>query len=194
MGGLTGCLPLLAQFPILIGFYNMLTVAVELRGAPFFGWIQDLSLKDPYYITPILMGVTMFVQQKMAMSKIKDPQQLQQQRMMLFMPIMFTVICVQMPSGLVLYWFVNNLLGIGQQWLVNRQRAAWRSPRPNRRRRPRLESWIGPIESSRARIWKRPCTRRPRRWASPSPTWTTRSWSRAGGDCSAWAPGPCAFA
>jgi len=121
MGGLTGCLPLLAQFPILIGFYNMLTVAVELRGAPFFGWIQDLSLKDPFYITPVLMGVTMFMQQKMAMSKIKDPQQLQQQRIMLFMPIMFTVICVQMPAGLVLYWFVNNLLGMGQQWLVNRQ-------------------------------------------------------------------------
>jgi len=134
MGGLSGCLPLLAQFPILIGFYNMLTVAVELRGAPFFGWIGDLSLKDPYYITPILMGVTMFIQQKMAMSKIKDPQQLQQQRMMLFMPLMFTVICVQMPSGLVLYWFVNNLLGMGQQWLVNRQtgRLEEPSPRPKR--------------------------------------------------------------
>jgi YidC/Oxa1 family membrane protein insertase len=123
MGGITGCLPMLAQFPILIGFYNMLTVAVELRGAPFFGWIQDLSVKDPYWITPLLMGATMFAQQKMAMSKIKDPQQLQQQRMMLFMPIMFTVICLQMPAGLVLYWFVNNLLGMGQQWLVNRQTA-----------------------------------------------------------------------
>jgi len=120
-GGLSGCLPLLAQFPILIGFYNMLTVAVELRGAPFFGWIQDLSLQDPLYITPLLMGATMFTQQKMAMSKIKDPQQLQQQRFMLFMPFMFTIICVNMPSGLVLYWFVNNLLGMGQQWLVNRQ-------------------------------------------------------------------------
>jgi YidC/Oxa1 family membrane protein insertase len=130
MGGLTGCLPLLAQFPILIGFYNMLTVAVELRGAPFFGWIQDLSLKDPFYITPVLMGVTMFIQQKMAMSKIKDPQQLQQQRIMLFMPIMFTVICVQMPAGLVLYWFVNNLLGMGQQWLVNRQTGRLELPPP----------------------------------------------------------------
>jgi YidC/Oxa1 family membrane protein insertase len=120
MGGLTGCLPLLAQFPILIGFYNMLTVAIELRGAPFFGWIQDLSREDPYWITPLLMGVTMFAQQKMAMSKIKDPQQLQQQRMMLFMPVMFTFICFGMPSGLVLYWFVNNVLGMGQQWLVNR--------------------------------------------------------------------------
>jgi YidC/Oxa1 family membrane protein insertase len=120
MGGLTGCLPLLAQFPILIGFYNMLTVAVELRGAPFVGWIQDLSREDPYWITPLLMGVTMFIQQKMAMNKVKDPQQLQQQRIMLIMPLIFMIFCVNMPSGLVLYWFVNNLLGIGQQWLVNR--------------------------------------------------------------------------
>ncbi len=120
MGGLSGCLPLLAQFPILIGFYNMLTVAVELRGAPFIGWIRDLSVQDPIWVTPILMTATMFFQQKLAMTKVKDPQQLQQQRIMLFMPVMFGVICLQMPSGLVLYWFVNNLLGIGQQWLVNR--------------------------------------------------------------------------
>ncbi|MCP3982660.1 MAG: membrane protein insertase YidC [bacterium] len=120
MGGITGCLPMLAQFPILIGFYNMLTVAIEIRGEPFFGWIQDLSRQDPLYITPLLMGVTMFVQQKMAMNKVKDPQQLQQQRMMMFMPIMFTFICIQMPAGMVLYWFMNNILGIGQQWLVNR--------------------------------------------------------------------------
>jgi YidC/Oxa1 family membrane protein insertase len=128
MGGMAVCLPLFAQFPILIGFYNMLTVAVELRGAPFFGWIQDLSLKDPYWITPLLMGVTMFVQQRLAMTKIKDPQQLQQQRFMMFMPFMFTFICLQMPSGLVLYWFINNLLGIGQQWLVNRQTSRIEAP------------------------------------------------------------------
>lgn len=121
MGGVSGCLPLLAQFPILIGFYNMLTVAVELRGAPFFGWIQDLSRPDPWMVTPLLMGATMFWQQKMAMSKIKDPVQQQQQRFMLIMPVVFTYICIQMPSGMVLYWFVNNVLGIGQQWLVNRQ-------------------------------------------------------------------------
>ncbi|HXV75554.1 MAG TPA: membrane protein insertase YidC [Candidatus Polarisedimenticolaceae bacterium] len=120
MGGVSGCLPLLAQFPILIGFYNMLTVAVELRGAPFVGWVRDLSQEDPYWILPILMAVTMFAQQKLAMTKVKDPQQLQQQRVMLFMPIVFGFICLQMPSGLVLYWFVNNVLGMGQQWLVNR--------------------------------------------------------------------------
>jgi YidC/Oxa1 family membrane protein insertase len=119
-GGLAGCLPLLAQFPILIGFYNMLTVAVELRGAPFFGWIQDLSQKDPYWILPLMMGATMFIQQKMAMSRVKDPTMQQQQRFMMFMPFFFTWICLQMPAGMVLYWFINNLLGIGQQYLVNR--------------------------------------------------------------------------
>lgn len=120
MGGVAGCLPMLAQFPILIGFYNMLTVAVELRGAPFFGWIQDLAHKDPYWILPLLMGVTMFAQQKMAMSRVTDPMQQQQQKFMMFMPVVFTWICLQMPAGMVLYWFVNNLLGIAQQWLVNR--------------------------------------------------------------------------
>lgn len=120
MGGITGCLPMLVQFPILIGFYNMLTVAIELRGAPFFGWIQDLSTRDHLYVTPIVMGVAMFAQQWMAMGKVKDPAQQQQQRMMLIMPFMFTFLCTQMPSGMVLYWCVNNLLGIGQQWIVNR--------------------------------------------------------------------------
>jgi YidC/Oxa1 family membrane protein insertase len=120
MGGVSGCLPLLAQFPILIAFYFMLTVAVELRGAPFFGWIKDLSVADPYWVTPLLMGATMFLQQKMAMSKVKDPQQQQQQKIMMIMPFVFTWICLQMPAGMVLYWFVNNILGIGQQWLVNR--------------------------------------------------------------------------
>jgi YidC/Oxa1 family membrane protein insertase len=121
MGGLTGCLPILAQFPILIGFYNMLTVAVELRGAPFFGWIRDLSQRDPYWVTPVLMGATMLLQQKMAVTKVTDPVQRQQQMIMMLMPFFFTYICLQMPSGLVLYWFVNNVLGIGQQWLVNRR-------------------------------------------------------------------------
>ena len=120
MGGITGCLPMIAQIPILMSFYFMLTVAVELRGAPFFGWIHDLSIADPLYVTPILMGVTMFAQQKMSMSKVKDPTQLQQQKIMMIMPFVFTYICIQMPAGMVLYWFVNNLLGIGQQWLVNR--------------------------------------------------------------------------
>jgi YidC/Oxa1 family membrane protein insertase len=117
MGGMSGCLPLVAQFPILIGFYDMLLAAVELRGAPFFGWIRDLTLKDPYYVTPLLMGATMFIQQMMTMTKAGDPAQ---RRIMMMMPIVFTVMFLNLPSGLVLYWFVNNLLGIAQQWIVNR--------------------------------------------------------------------------
>jgi YidC/Oxa1 family membrane protein insertase len=121
MGGVTGCLPMLAQFPVLISFYLMLTVAIELRGAPFYLWIQDLSAPDPVWILPLLMGVTMFAQQKMAMNKVTDPTQRQQQRIMMIMPFVFTFICFSLPSGLVLYWFVNNILAIGQQYLVNRK-------------------------------------------------------------------------
>ncbi len=117
MGGMSGCLPMFLQLPILIAFYNVLTVAVELRAAPFFGWIGDLTLKDPLYVTPLLMGATMFLQQKMTATTGGDPLQ---QRMMLMMPVVFTVMFLNLPSGLTLYWFVNNLLGIGQQWLVNR--------------------------------------------------------------------------
>jgi len=116
-GGVSGCLPLLIQMPILWAFFDVLTATVELRGAPFVGWIRDLSHPDAFWITPILMGGTMFAQQKMTPTANVDPQQ---QRMMLFMPVIFTVMFVSLPSGLVLYYFVNNLLGIGQQWLVNR--------------------------------------------------------------------------
>jgi len=116
-GGVSGCLPLLIQMPILWAFFDVLTATVELRGAPFFGWIRDLTHPDAFWITPILMGGTMFVQQKMTPTANIDPQQ---QRMMLFMPVIFTVMFGSLPSGLVLYYFVNNLLGIGQQWLVNR--------------------------------------------------------------------------
>jgi len=116
-GGVSGCLPLLIQMPILWAFFDVLTATVELRSAPFFGWIQDLTHPDPFWITPILMGGSMFVQQKMTPTANVDPQQ---QRMMLFMPVIFTVMFGSLPSGLVLYYFVNNLLGIGQQWLVNR--------------------------------------------------------------------------
>lgn len=116
-GGVSGCLPMLIQMPILWAFFDVLTAAVELRGAPFALWIRDLTHPDPYYITPLLMGASMFIQQKMTPTANVDPTQ---QRMMMFMPIMFTVMFVTLPSGLVLYYFVNNLLGIAQQWLVNR--------------------------------------------------------------------------
>lgn len=124
MASLGGCLPLLLQLPILSGFYCVLTVSIELRHAPFFGWIGDLSRRDPYYITPLLMGISMFVQQKMAMTTVTDPQQRMQQRMMLVMPIIFTYTFLSLPSGLVLYWLVNNVLGIVQQVLINRQARA----------------------------------------------------------------------
>jgi YidC/Oxa1 family membrane protein insertase len=116
-GGVTGCLPLLIQMPILWAFFDVLTAAVELRGAPFAAWIDDLTHPDPIWITPILMGATMFVQQKMTPMTNVDPAQ---QKIMLFMPVMFTIMFMNLPAGLVLYYFVNNLLGIGQQWLVNR--------------------------------------------------------------------------
>ncbi len=111
----SGCLPMLLTMPILFAFYSLLSVAIELRGAPFFLWIHDLSAPDPLYITPVLMGITQLVQQKMTPSSA-DPMQ---QKMMMFMPIMFTVMFLWAPSGLVLYWFSSNLCAIGQQQLTN---------------------------------------------------------------------------
>lgn len=118
MGGMTGCLPLLLQLPFLWAFYNVLSAAIELRQAPFIFWIQDLSIKDPLYVTPILMGATMFMQQVMTGPIGGDPMQ---RRMMYMMPIIFTFFFLNFPSGLVLYWLVNNVLGIGQQYLINKQ-------------------------------------------------------------------------
>ena len=112
----SGCVPMLLTMPVLFAFYAMLSAAIEVRGAHFFGWLHDLSLKDPYYITPILMGGTMFWQQKM-MPTTADPIQA---KMFLFMPIIFTVMFLTAPSGLVVYWFVSNLLAIGQQYMTNR--------------------------------------------------------------------------
>jgi YidC/Oxa1 family membrane protein insertase len=120
LSGMTGCLPLLLQIPILWGFYNLLNVAIELRQAPFALWIQDLSKKDPYYVTPIVMGITMLIQQVMTGSTIPDPVQ---RRMMMLMPVIFTWFFKDFASGLVLYWLVNNVLAIGQQYLINRQAA-----------------------------------------------------------------------
>jgi YidC/Oxa1 family membrane protein insertase len=127
LASMTGCLPLLLQLPILWGFYNLLVNAIELRHAPFALWIEDLSKKDPYYITPIVMGITMLIQQAMTGSSIPDPTQ---RRIMMAMPVMFTWFFKDLPSGLVLYWLVNNILGIGQQYLINRQVAQEDSQKP----------------------------------------------------------------
>jgi YidC/Oxa1 family membrane protein insertase len=112
-----GCLPMLLPLPVFFAFYALLYTAIELRGAPFFGWIQDLSRPDPLYITPILMGGTQFWQQWLMPAAGVDPAQ---QKMMMFMPLVFTFIFLTLPSGVVLYWVVNNFWAIGQQYLTNR--------------------------------------------------------------------------
>lgn len=113
---MAGCLPLILQLPILWGFYNLLSHAIELRGAPFMLWIRDLSEKDPYYITPILMTATMFLQ-TYVMPATGDPAQ---RRMFLIMPLFFGFLFKDFPSGLVLYWLVQNILTIIQQLIMNR--------------------------------------------------------------------------
>ena len=114
-----GCLPIVVQIPVFFALYRALMVAIELRHAPFFGWIMDLSAKDPYYVTPLIMGATMFLQQKMT----PTTGDAMQAKMMLFMPIIFTFMFLNFPAGLVLYWLVNNVLSIGQQYMVMRQTA-----------------------------------------------------------------------
>jgi YidC/Oxa1 family membrane protein insertase len=114
-----GCLPMVVQIPVFFGLYKALLYAIELRHSPFFWWIQDLSAKDPYYITPIIMGATMFIQQKMTPSA-GDPTQA---KIMLLMPVIFTFMFLNFPSGLVIYWLFNNVISIGQQMYINKQPA-----------------------------------------------------------------------
>ena len=112
----SGCLPMLLTMPILFAMFRLLSAAVEIRGAPFTLWITDLSVHDPFFVTPLLMSASMFVQQRLQPSAA-DPMQ---QKMMLLMPIMFTFFFLWAPSGLVLYWLTSNLFGIGQQLTTNR--------------------------------------------------------------------------
>ena len=113
---LGGCLPVLVQMPVFIALYWVLLESVELRHAPFFFWITDLSIKDPYFILPIIMGASMFIQ----MSLNPAPPDPVQAKVMKLMPIMFTVFFLWFPAGLVLYWVVNNILSIAQQWVITR--------------------------------------------------------------------------
>lgn len=113
---LGGCLPILIQIPVFIALYWVLIESVELRQAPFILWIHDLSVKDPYYILPIIMGITMFLQQRLTPAS-PDPMQA---RVMYVMPIIFTALFLNFPAGLVLYWIVNNSLSILQQWYIMR--------------------------------------------------------------------------
>jgi YidC/Oxa1 family membrane protein insertase len=114
-----GCLPLLLQMPILFAFYRLLSTAFELRGAPWILWIRDLSAADPYYVLPIVMGVTQFLQVKLS-PQTGDPMQ---RRMFMLMPLFMTFLFLGFPSGLVLYWLTNNVLTIAQQWVYNRIQA-----------------------------------------------------------------------
>ena len=111
----SGCLPMLLTMPVLFAFYSLLSVAIEMRGAPFAFWIKDLSIHDPYYITPLIMGATMFWQQRL--TPIADPAQA---KVMMLTPVMFLFFFLWAPSGLVIYWTVSNLLGIGQQYATTR--------------------------------------------------------------------------
>lgn len=114
---LGGCLPILVQMPVFIALYWTLMESVEMRQAPWLGWITDLSLKDPYFILPILMGATMFIQQQLNPTP-PDPMQAKVLKML---PIIFTFFFLWFPAGLVLYWVVNNILSIAQQWYITRQ-------------------------------------------------------------------------
>jgi YidC/Oxa1 family membrane protein insertase len=124
-----GCLPMVVQIPVFIGLYQALLNAIELRHAPFIAhvpftdivWLADLSVKDPFYVTPIIMGATMFLQQKMTPAP-GDPTQA---KLMLALPVVFTFMFLNFPSGLVVYWLVNNVLSIAQQWrLMNKSTKA----------------------------------------------------------------------
>jgi YidC/Oxa1 family membrane protein insertase len=113
---LGGCLPILIQIPVFIALYWVLLESVEMRQAPWILWIKDLSTPDPYYVLPIVMGATMYLQQFIS----PQPADPIQRRMFLAMPAVFTVFFLFFPSGLVLYWTVNNLLSIAQQWHITR--------------------------------------------------------------------------
>lgn len=114
-----GCLPMLLQLPIFIALYNVLAQSIELYQAPFMLWIMDLSLKDPYYVLPVLMGVTMFIQQKITPTTM-DPAQA---KAMQIMPVIFSLMMISLPSGLTLYIFVSTLFGIIQQYLIMKDKS-----------------------------------------------------------------------
>jgi YidC/Oxa1 family membrane protein insertase len=110
-----GCLPILVQVPVFIALYWVLLSSVEMRHAPWIGWIQDLSAKDPFYILPVVMTLTTMLQT--ALNPVPpDPLQA---KLMWFMPLIFSVMFFVFPAGLVLYWITNNVLSIAQQWLIN---------------------------------------------------------------------------
>jgi YidC/Oxa1 family membrane protein insertase len=114
---LGGCLPILVQMPVFISLYWVLMESVELRHAPFIGYIKDLSVMDPYFILPLIMGVSMFIQQRLN----PPPPDPMQAKIMQWMPVMFTFFFLFFPAGLVLYWVVNNTLSIIQQYIITKR-------------------------------------------------------------------------
>jgi YidC/Oxa1 family membrane protein insertase len=115
---LGGCLPMLLQIPVFFAIYRVLLNAVELQGAEWALWINDLSRMDTYYVLPILMGASMYYQQKLTPNNFTDPMQ---EKVFKFLPIIFTFFFITFPAGLVLYWLVNNIFSIAQQFIVNQQ-------------------------------------------------------------------------
>jgi YidC/Oxa1 family membrane protein insertase len=127
---LGGCLPLLLQMPLLFAFYRLLATAIELRQAPFFGWLHDLAAKDPYYVLPIVMGIAMLISQKMTpMSPGTDETQA---KMMMFMPVVFTVFFLNVSSGLNLYFLCSNVFQIAFQKIAERWMGDQRSGRKSK--------------------------------------------------------------
>jgi len=114
---LGGCLPMLLQIPVFFAIYRVLLNSVELKSADWMLWISDLSLKDPYFVLPVLMGATMFWHQRITPSNFTDPMQ---EKIMKWLPVIFTFFFVTFPAGLTLYWFINNIFSIAQQYYVNK--------------------------------------------------------------------------
>ena len=112
-----GCFPILVQIPVFISLYWVLLESVEMRQAPFALWLDNLSVKDPYFVLPVIMGVSMYIQQKLNPAPV-DPMQ---QKIFQIMPFAFTAMFAFFPSGLVLYWVVNNILSITQQYVITKR-------------------------------------------------------------------------
>lgn len=112
-----GCLPIVLQIPVFFAVYRVLQNAIELKGAPWIFWVQDLAIKDPYFILPVAMGITMFLHQRITPTTFTDPMQ---EKIMKFLPLIFTFFFVTFPAGLTLYWFTNNVASIVQQFYVNK--------------------------------------------------------------------------
>ena len=112
-----GCLPLILQIPVFFAIYRVLYNAVELKDAPWIFWIKDLSALDPYFILPILMGGSMYLQQHLTPTTFSDPTQ---EKIFKFLPLVFTIFLITFPSGLILYWTVNNIFSIIQQLIINK--------------------------------------------------------------------------